>query len=92
VYATCDNCGAEYKIRERQDWLLDAAQSHLGTAPEIAGFLRITGIKCTPAMIRSYAHRERLTAAGSNKHGHPLYRIRDVITAIHDRHKHRQSA
>jgi hypothetical protein len=87
VFATCEDCGAEYKVRQRQDWLLEAAQSHLGTAPEIAGFLRITGIKCTPAMIRSYAHRERLAAAGVNQNGHPLYRIRDVITAIHTRHE-----
>jgi hypothetical protein len=92
VFATCAVCGTQYKISERQDWLREAAQAHLGTAPEIAGFLRITGLKCTPAMIRSYAHRDRLVAAGTNQNGHPLYRIRDVITAIHDRHQRRQTA
>lgn len=88
----CPTCGTEWGIRERREWLQRAAHDYLGTAPEIAGFLRITGVRCTPEMIRGYAARDRLPKRGTNQQGHPLYRIRDVLQAINDRYTHRKAS
>ena len=79
-YATCPACGARHDIAERQTWLRDVAQDHLGTSTEIAGFLRSTGVRCTPSMIRGYTARGRLTPAPETYP--PLYRLRDVLAAI----------
>ena len=89
--ATCPVCEAEYNIEARQDWMHQVAHNHLGTAPEIAGFLRMTGVRCTPEMIRGYAARGRLAAAGRNPQDHPLYRISDVLQALHERYQHRKA-
>lgn len=81
---TCPTCKTEYNITNRQDWMLTQAQEHLGSAVEIAGFLRILGIHCTPSMIRNYAARGRLIPAPDTHP--PLYRIRDVITALKNKY------
>lgn len=88
--AICPACGARHDIAARQTWLHNVAQDHLGTAVEISGFLRTTGVRCTSSMIRSYAARGRLTAA-PDRHP-PLYRIRDVLGALQDRYRHRKAS
>lgn len=87
--AVCEGCGTEYRVMQRQEWLRERAQRYLGTAPEVAGFLRVTGVACTAEMIRGYAHRGRLAPAGRNPRGHPLYLISDVLAVIRDRYMRR---
>lgn len=82
-HAVCDFCGACHNIAARQQWLLDLVQDHLGTAIEIAGFLRVQGMRCTPSAIRNLAARKRL-APEPDTHP-PLYHIRDVLAALKDR-------
>jgi hypothetical protein len=89
-YAICPACGARHDIAARQAWMNDVARDHLGTAVEISGFLRIVGVRCTSSMIRGYAIRGRLTPA-PDQHP-PLYRIRDVLTALEDRYRHRKAS
>lgn len=84
--ATCERCGAEHRVIQRQEWLRERAQRYLGTAPEVAGFLRLTGVECTAEMIRGYNHRGRLKPSGRNPRGHPLYLISDVLLVIRDRY------
>lgn len=85
--ANCPACGAQHNIAYRQNWMRQAAQDHLGSAVEIAGFLRIIGVSCTANQIRSYAARKRLLAAGHRPPASPLYRIRDVLTALSNRYR-----
>lgn len=87
--AVCERCGTDYRITERQDWLRDRANKHPGTSVEVAGFLRLTGVACTPAQIRGYTRRKRLEPAGINDSGHPLYLISDVLATIKDRYARR---
>jgi hypothetical protein len=87
--ATCPTCGAQHDIAYRQQWLRDQAHHHLGTAPEIAGFLRIIGVQCTADQIRSYSRRKRLIPAGHRPPASPLYRIDDVIATLQNRYRHR---
>lgn len=89
--AICPGCGFEHNIERRQAWLRDKAQDYLGTATEIAGFLRGTGLRCTADMIRGYVNRRRLATAGVNGAGHTLYRISDVIAALQQRYQHRDA-
>ncbi|MGH7743240.1 MAG: hypothetical protein ACREQ5_00255 [Candidatus Dormibacteria bacterium] len=85
----CEHCGTEYRIEDRKDWLRERANQHQGTSVEVAGFLKLTGVACTPAQIRGYAHRKRLEPSGVNDHGHPTYLISDVLTVIRDRYARR---
>jgi hypothetical protein len=88
--AKCPSCGTTHNIAERQKWLLDVAHDRLGTSTEIAGFLRTAGLRCTPGQIRGYVARGRLQPAPDTHP--PLYRMRDVLTAIQDRYAHRKPA
>ncbi|MCA1694810.1 MAG: hypothetical protein LC749_08800, partial [Actinobacteria bacterium] len=87
--ALCEGCGTQYRIAERQDWLRDRADKHPGTSVEVAGFLRLTGVACTPEQIRGLAHRRRLVPVGANDRGHPTYLISDVLTALRNRYARR---
>lgn len=85
-HATCDSCGARHHIATRQQWMRDIAHDHLGTSTEIAGYLRTTGIHCTPDVIRGYVRRGRLAPATDTNP--PLYRMADVLAALQDRYRH----
>lgn len=85
----CTTCGAPHNVLERQQQLRDRADGYLGTAPEIAGFLRATGMRVTPDMIRGYAHRGTLTPTSHNTRGHPTYRINDVLTVLSNRNENK---
>lgn len=86
-HAVCEHCGTRHHIATRQQQLRTTADDHTGTAVEIAGFLRITGIQVTPNMIYGLAHRKRLTAAVDTKP--PRYRIADVVAALTNRYQRR---
>jgi hypothetical protein len=93
---TCPNpdCLSMYRVTERKEWLREQAQQYQGTATEVAGFLRLTGVECTPDQIRGYARSRfgrppRIQPAGANSKGHPTYLISDVLTAIKDRYVRR---
>jgi hypothetical protein len=90
--AVCGVCGTEYKVLERQEWLREIAQEHLGTASEISGFLRTTGVRCTPSMVRAYVSRGRLVSAGVDTRDRQLFRIKDVLAALQDRYRHRSAS
>lgn len=84
--ARCDACGTEHRTTQRQEWLRDRLAEHQGTSVEVAGFLRLTGVSCTPAQVRGYAHRRRLHPSGVNDQGHPTYLISDVLVALRSRY------
>ena len=93
---TCPNpqCLTMYRVTDRQEWLRERAQQHKGTATDVAGFLRVTGVACTPDQIRGYARSRhgrppRIQPAGVNDRGHPTYLISDVLAAIKDRYTRR---
>lgn len=73
----CRACKAQHEAAYRMRWLLDRAADHLATATEIARLLSSYGV--TAAMVRGYADRGRLAAHGTNRLGHPTYRIGDVV-------------
>lgn len=85
--AICRACGEHHVVTDRQQWLLDIAQDRLGTSTEIAGYLRTAGMKCSSAQIRGYVRRGWIQPATDTDP--PLYRMRDVLTAIQDRYQHR---
>lgn len=84
--AQCPACSAEHNIAGRQELMREQARLYQGTAQEIAGFLRVTGMDITAAMIRGMAHRGRLDAQ-LDRQGHKRYRIRDVLDAIQHRYQ-----
>jgi hypothetical protein len=91
--AQCLACGAEYRITDRREWLTARVSHYSGTAPEIAGFLTLTGVRCTPSMIRGYAYRhpDELPAVWANTRRHPEYLISDVLDALRDRYTRRKA-
>jgi hypothetical protein len=59
---SCEACGATYGIAERQEWMRNRLDDHLGSAEYAAGVLPGIGIHVTAAMVRGWAHRHRLEA------------------------------
>lgn len=84
--AVCPACEREYDVAERRAWMVKYSVEHLGTASEIAGFLRIYQITITPSAIRGYVARGRLEAKHHDQRGRPMYRIGDVIDVLNTRY------
>lgn len=90
THAVCQTCEAKHLISSRQKELRARAQQYVGTASVVAGFLRATGLDCSAAMIRSYAHRGRLKPVRVNERRHPEYAIGDVLDALRGRYARRR--
>lgn len=88
---TC-RCGARHSAQARREWMLNHCRSLKGTASQIASWVRIFGIEATTDRVRAMAARGRFEQAGerprtdTSKPGYPLYRLRDVVVAMGNRH------
>lgn len=81
---TCRQCGARYDVEERRAWLLAAAEDQLAHAELIGRAAPALGVEITPAAVRNYAARGRISAHGTDLQGRPLYRVGDVIDVAQD--------
>jgi hypothetical protein len=82
---TCPECGCEWDVKERREWLLGLAEDVLASATEIARAVTRLGQPVTPAAIRGYAHRGHIVAHGQRVVGGrevPTYRLGDVLDVI----------
>lgn len=89
---TCRACGAHHDTTARRQWMLDYTRDMLGTATEVAGYLRVAGVTTTPDAVRALASRDRIIAVAEDARARPLYRYSDVIAAISDKYKRRPKA
>lgn len=79
----CPKCKAVFDIETRRRWMLRYVQGMSGTAVEVAGYLRLVGLKVTVDSIKGMVRRNRLyPVAGSDD----LYRFQDVIDAVSQRY------
>lgn len=79
---TC-RCGTVTDAASRRDWLLSQVRDQLDTATGIARALPgLVSVPLTPAMIRGYAHRGRLSPRPAGPDGRPRYRIGDVLDLL----------
>lgn len=88
-WVRCRDCGARHETAARKTWMQEQARDMLGTATEVAGYLRLAGVKVTADGIRGMAARDRFVPAQLDAKGHALYRVSDVLTAVGDRYKRR---
>lgn len=75
----CRGCGNEHDVRNRQSVLLNAVRDQLATAADISRGLAGLDMKITAERIRQWKARHRIEERSTNYHGHPLYRVGDVI-------------
>lgn len=79
---TCRSCVAEHDVAVRREVLREAMAEHLewttGTAAEVAGWLRMAGVDVGTSTVRRWAAQKRMTVAGQNHRGYPLYRVGEV--------------
>lgn len=82
----CRGCGSTWNIQQRREWLIKASKDYLLTATEASDALAAWGQKVTPARIRKWAERRRITARGSviglNGNTAPTYRLGDIIDLL----------
>lgn len=88
----CPGCNRQHDVDERRSWLLEEARHHLGTSTEVAGFVRMLGIPCTPAAVRNHADRGSIHPHGTNGRGHPLYRVGEAYDAALRAHQRRKAS
>lgn len=78
----CPACHTEHDVAQRREQLraavADYLEWHTGTAAEVAGLLRMSGVDIGTSTIRRWAADGRMTTAGVNTRGHPLYRAGEV--------------
>lgn len=89
-YAACRECGARHRITTRLEWMLNHLRGQLVTIPEAVGVCELAGKRTTEDKLRLMASRGRFLPAGASE-GKPTYRVSDVLKALEDRYKHRQS-
>lgn len=79
----CRDCGTQHDAEVRKAWLLEQAEDTLGTATEISRLVSAMNARLlTSSQVRGMAHRGRITAHGEDRHGHPTYRVGDVLAAL----------
>jgi hypothetical protein len=88
-FVYCRVCGAKHNTALRKDWMLEQVRILIGTATEVAGYLRLAGVKVTADRVRGMAARDRFHPAQFDEKERPLYRVSDVLVAIGDRYKRR---
>jgi hypothetical protein len=74
----CRQCGAEYEVGERHEWMLASREDKLLPAALAAHALTSLGWPVTGERIRQWAHRHRILAAGTDAQGKALYRVREI--------------
>lgn len=85
VQVHCPTCGTTWDTRKRQEQLARSVDDQLDNAATIAHALFSLGYTVTPAMIRGYAHRGKLTAHGplpGDSMERPRYRVGDVMDLL----------
>lgn len=85
-------CGVRHSAQVRREWMLNHCRSLKGTASQIASWVRIFGIEASTDRVRALAARNRFERAGERPRpdgqpGQPLYRLRDVVIAMGNRHQ-----
>lgn len=84
-YVTCRECGAQFDVQARRQWLLKRARNTLAPATQIASTLSmLLARRIAPGTVRSWATRGRLIPRGRDRSGDRLYRLGDAITLAID--------
>ena len=70
----CRECGTEHDVRASRDEMRAALEDQTGTAAEVSRMLAAIGVSVTPARIRLWAHRDKLS-----RNADGTYRVGDVV-------------
>lgn len=79
---TCSECGARWPLSDRRRWLLGKVEDMLLPATELARAIDGLGVDVTPTLLRKWKERGRITSHGTDAHGHPVYRVGDVMDVV----------
>lgn len=74
----CRHCGLEWDLEPRRAWLLGQVGDQLATAADLSRALTGLGVDINATTIRKWRERKLLHQAGTDRQGHPTYRVRDV--------------
>jgi hypothetical protein len=80
----CAECGIEYELASRREWLLRVVDDQLATATEIARALTSLDVPIKAERIWQWKRRERIDTRGHDKRGHPLFRVGDVLALLNE--------
>lgn len=96
---TCRACVAEHDVEQRRAVLREAMcehmEAHVGTAAEVAGWLRMAGVNVGTSTVRRWGASGRMPVERRNGRGHPLYRVgavREVFERLHEKRKEARHA
>ncbi|MCW2920010.1 MAG: hypothetical protein JWN52_8078 [Actinomycetia bacterium] len=78
----CRECGQQYDVAERREWLLAAAEDTLAHAALISRALSRLGTSIQVNRLYQWANRSQILAHGTDAQGRPLYRIGDVLDLL----------
>lgn len=82
-YVECPTCWLHYDVHARRDELLQAVEDQLERAAELARALAGFGLDVTRHRIATWEARGIIIRHGTDPKGRPLYRVGDIIDALH---------
>ncbi len=90
---TCRNCGTEYDVAARREWMKERVYGRLVTAREGAMLLCRFGLETKQGTIDKWQQRKRLAVKGHDPDRHNLYLFDDLVAlAAHAAARHAEAA
>lgn len=74
----CQECGTQWQVEDRREWLLTAAQDVQADAGLLSRALSSMGLPLKHATIRKWVERDLLDDHGVDEQGRRMYRLGDV--------------
>jgi len=79
----CRKCGAEYSVEDRKAWMLEYVRGMAGTVTQVAGYLRLAGLKVSVDTVKGLRNRDRIFPLP----GTDMFRFSEVIDAVSHRYQ-----
>lgn len=89
----CPKCGTEHKAAERRAWMMAYVRGQKGTSAEVAGMLRMAGVRVTSNAVRKMGDNQKvevLHSTTSEGRAVRLYKVSDVLDAVANRYQRRK--
>ena len=78
----CPACDTEWNVARRREELLGKVVDQLAGAVQAAHILTHLAAPLRASTVRKWGERGRLVSHGTDPHGHPLYRVGDVLDLL----------
>lgn len=81
-FVECAACGLSWRVADRREFLVEAAQDMLVTAYVLSRFLTAYGDPISDDRLRKWAAQGHIVSHGTDPRGNPLYRVSEAAEVL----------